>query len=430
MAKFLSFIHAAQDIEDFRADFPEHEFVHVSQNAIPGVRAVLHQDSLGATMDLLKQDHAASPFAGIVFGSDPELYVKSADQAVTVLGLRRFVSNPEAVRDKYAMRRAFAGKVACPETRLVRQGDDLSLWPDLTFPCVLKPRHGFGSICVFKATNRRELAAAQKGMQAAMAFVAHRHPLAVPSNDMLLENFVGGTEHNIELFLDQGQALLEIVSDKLPMSPPYFVKSGHVMPSRLPAQDLDRIKVAARAAAVAVGIEWGWAHVEIKFEEGVAYVIEIAARPGGGYTREIMRLAYNIDMRKILIEAHLGSLPAQPPRAENVVFGRNILSEGIEWVFSIAGLTAARKSGGFMEVWNYSQGVPRIFLGPPLSFDSAILSYFVFDPSPEKAAEVFQRLDALIRVRRLRFPVKSPAPLAILFGLIAKFRGLRNGSGP
>ena len=88
------------------------------------------------------------------------------------------------------------------------------------------------------------------------------------------------------------------------------------------------------------------------------------------------------------------------------------------------------KERGFMEVWNYFQGVPRIFLGPPLSFDSAILSYFVFDPSPEKAAEIFQRLDALIRVRRLRFPVKSPASLAILFGLIAKFRGLRNGSGP
>ena len=422
MAKFLSFIHAAQDIEDFRSDFPEHEFVHVSQNAIPGVRAVVHQGNLEETMELLKQDHAASPFAGIVFGSGLELYVKIADHAARALGLRRFVSNPEAVRDKYAMRMAFAGKVACPETRLICAGDDASLWPDLKFPCVLKPRHGFGSICVFKASNRSELAAAQKGMQAAMAFVARRHPLAVPSNDMLLESFVEGTEHNIELFLDGGRALLEIVSDKLPMHPPYFVKSGHVMPSRLPADELERIKLAARAAAAAVGIDWGWAHVEIKLEEGVAYVIEIAARPGGGYTREIVRLAYNLDMRKVLIEAHLGTLPSQPARAENVVFGRNIVSEGIEWVFSMPGLGAARKSGGFMEVRNRFRGVPRIFLGPPLSFDSTIMSFFVFDPSPERAAETFKRLDAQIRVRRLRFPMKSPAPLAILFGIIAKFR--------
>ena len=422
MGRFLAFIHAAQDIEDFQSDFPEHEFVHVSQNAIPGVRSVLHQDNLGETMELLKQDHAASPFTGIVFGSGLELYVKIADHAARALGLRRFVSNPEAVRDKYAMRLAFAGKVACPETRLIYAGDDASLWPDLKFPCVLKPRHGFGSICVFKASNRSELASAQKGMQAAMAFVARRHPLAVPTNDMLLESFVGGTEHNIELFLDGGRALLEIVSDKLPMDPPYFVKSGHVMPSRLPADDLECIKEAARAAAAAVGIEWGWAHVEIKFEEGVAYVIEIAARPGGGYTREIVRLAYNLDMQRILIEAHLGFLPAQPLRAENVVFGRNIVSEGIEWVFSMPGLAAARKSGGFMEVRNRFQGVPRIFLGPPLSFDSTIMSFFAFDPSPERAAETFKRLDAQIRVRRLRFRMKSPAPLAILFGIIAKFR--------
>ena len=422
MARFLSFIHAAQDIEDFRSDFPEHEFVHVSQNAIPGVRAVVHQGNLEETMEMLKQDHAASPFTGIVFGSGVELYVKIADQAARALGLRRFVSNPEAVRDKYAMRMAFAGKVACPKSRLICAGDDASLWPDLKFPCVLKPRHGFGSICVFKARNRSELAAAQKGMQAAMAFVARRHPLAVPTNDMLLESFMGGTEHTVELFISNGCAVLELVSDKLPMEAPYFTESGDIMQSRLPSGDLERTKVAARAAAAAVGIEWGWAHVEIKFEEGVAYVIEIAARPGGGYTREIVRLAYNLDMRRILIEAHLGFLPAQPLCAENVVFGRNIVSEGIEWVFSMPGLAAARKSGGFMEVRNRFRGVPRIFLGPPLSFDSTIMSFFAFDPSPERAAETFKRLDAQIRVRRLRFQMKSPAPLAILFGIIAKFR--------
>jgi biotin carboxylase len=426
MAKFLSFIHASQDIEDFRSDFPEHEFVHVSQNTIPGVRAVLHQNNVEETMELLKQDHAASPFAGIVFGSGLELYVKIADQAAIALGLRRFVSNPEAVRDKYVMRMAFAGKVACPETRLICSGDDASLWPDLKFPCVLKPRHGFGSICVFKARNRSELAAAQKGMQAAMAFVACRHPLAVPSNDILLESFVGGTEHNIELFLNEGRPLLEIVSDKLPMHPPYFIKRGHVMPTSLPAEDVERIKQTARASAAAVGIQWGWAHVEIKFEEGVAYVIEIAARPGGGYTREMVKLAYDLDMRRILIGAHLSSMPAQPHRAENVVFGRNIVSEGIELVFSMPGLAAARKSGGFMEVRNRFQGVPRIFLGPPLSFDSTIISFFAFDPSPERAAETFNLLDAQIRVRRLRFHMKSPAPLAILFGLIAKFRRQKN----
>lgn len=429
MAKFLSFIHATQDIEDFRADFPEHEFVHVSQNAIPGVRAVLHQDNLGATMDLLKQDHAACPFAGIVFGSDSELYVKSADQPATALGLRRFVSNPEAVRDKYAMRMAFAGKVACPQTRVVSEGMVAADLPDLTFPCVLKPRHGFGSICVFMARNRGELAAAQKGMQAAMAFVARRHPLAIPTNDMLLENFLGGTEHTVELFVAEGTPLVEFVSDKLTMKPPYFIESGDVMPSRLSLDDVERVKEAARGAAAAVGFEWGWAHVEIKLQHGVAHVIEIAGRAGGGYTRAMLQRAYQLDPRRVLIEAHLGLLPVQPARAENTVFGRNVVCEGIELVATIQGLAAAGRTEGFQMVRNRFSGWPRIFLGPPLSFDSTIMSYFVFDPSPEKAAEIFQRVDAQIRVRRLRFPIQNPAPLATLFGLIAKFRRRQNGSG-
>lgn len=426
MARFLSFIRAEQDIADFQNEFPEHEFLHVSQNPLPGLRAILRLDNLEETVRDLREEHERRPFAGIVFGSDPELYVKIADHAARVLGLRRFVSDPEAVRDKYAMRRAFRGKVASPETRLITAADDASRLPDLEFPCVLKPRHGFGSICVFKARNRKELASAQKGMQAAMDFVARRHPLAVPSNDMLLETFVGGTEHTVELFVADGRTLVELVSDKLPMKPPYFVESGDMTPSRLPFGDIDRIKAAARAAAASVGIEWGWAHAEIKLCDGIAHVIEIAARPGGGYTRKMVKLAYGLDMRRILIDAHLGTLPVQPLREKNTVFGRNIVCEGIELVLAMPGLAAARQSAGFMELGNRFAGRPRIFLGPPLSFDSTIMSYFAFDPSAEKAAEIFDRLHSQIRPRRIRFPMKSPAPLAVVFGMMAKFRRRKN----
>ncbi|MEN9469381.1 MAG: hypothetical protein RL630_1114 [Verrucomicrobiota bacterium] len=426
MARFLCFIHGTGDIAEFRSDFPEHDFFFISQNSIPGVGAVVRPETVEQTIEELKRLHALQPFAGIVFGSGLELYVKSADQFASALGLRRFVSDAEAVRDKYAMRRSFAGKVACPESRVVKAGEDAATFPNLKFPCVLKPRHGFGSICVFKARNRWELASAQKGMQAAMDFVARRHPLAVPSNDMLLETFVGGTEHTVELFVANGRALVELVSDKLPMKPPYFVESGDVTPSLLPIGDVALIKEAARAAAAAVGIEWGWAHVEIKLADGVANVIEIAARPGGGYTRKMVKLAYDLDMRRILIDAHLGSLPVQPLREKNTVFGRNIVSEGIELVFSMPGLADARKSKSFMEIRNSFKGMPRIFVGPPLSFDSTIMSYFAFDPSAEKAAEIFNRFHTKIRVRCLRFPMKSPAPLAVMFGVIAKFRRQKN----
>jgi hypothetical protein len=132
----------------------------------------------------------------------------------------------------------------------------------------------------------------------------------------------------------------------------------------------------------------------------------------------MVKLAYDLDMRRILIDAHLGSLPVQPLREKNTVFGRNIVSEGIELVFSMPGLAAARKSPGFMEIRNCFKGIPRFFVGPPLSFDSTIMSYFAFDPSAEKAAEVFNRFHTQIRVRGLRFPMKSHAPLAILFGFI------------
>jgi hypothetical protein len=140
----------------------------------------------------------------------------------------------------------------------------------------------------------------------------------------------------------------------------------------------------------------------------------------------MVKLAYDLDMRRILIDAHLGSLPVQPLREKNTVFGRNIVCEGIELVFAMSGLAAARQSAGFMELGNRFTGRPRIFVGPPLSFDSTIMSYFAFDPSAAKAAEIFDRLQSQIRPGRIRFPMKSPAPLAVVFGMMAKFRERKN----
>ena len=415
MARFVSFIHAEEDIADFRRDFPEHEFFYLSQQAIRGINAIVAGNTFAETMEALTREHSLRPFTGIVFGSEPELYVKAADRVAKGLGLRRFLSDAELVRDKYAMRMALSKKVACPQTRVVGEAEVAANFTDLEFPCVLKPRHGFGSICVFKARNRAELAAAQKGMQAAMAFVAQRHPLAIPTNDMLLENFVGGTEHNIELFLDRGQPLLEIVSDKLEMAPPYFVKCGHVMPSRLPVEAVEKVKAAARHAASAVGIEWGWAHVEVKMEHGVAQVIEIAARPGGGYTREMIKIAYDIDMRRTLIDGCLGKTPAPLPAPINTVFGRNVVCRGIELVFSISGLGDAKKTKGFQVVRNKFHGIPKIFIGPPLSFNNTIMSFFVFNPSVAQAERLFEKFDAQIGPIKLRLSSPGLAALTVLF---------------
>lgn len=418
MARFVSFIHESGDIADFRRNFPEHEFFHVSQNAIPGIIAIDTGNTFAETLKALKRDHSVRPFAGIVFGSEPELYVKAATRVAKNLGLQLFLSDPELVRDKYAMRVALSEKVACPKTRVVGEAEVAADFSDLEFPCVLKPRHGFGSICVYKARNRAELAAAQKGMQAAMAFVAQRHPLAIPTNDMLLEPFVGGTEHNVELFLDRGLPLLEIVSDKLEMVPPYFVKCGHVMPSRLAVDAVEKVKAAARDAATAVGIECGWAHVEVKLENGVVQVIEIAARPGGGYTREMVRIAYDIDMRRTLMDAQLGKIPDPLPAPIHTVFGRNVVCRGMELVFSISGLADAKKTKGFRAVRNKFHGVPKIFMGPPFSFNNTIMSFLVFNPSAAQAESLFEKLDAQIGAVKVRLPSPSLAALSVLFRVL------------
>jgi biotin carboxylase len=358
----------------------------------------------------LAREHATSPFQGIVFGSTPETYVLDAARAAEALGLPRFLAHPEAARDKYAMRRLFSGHAACPPTRLIRSAADLERAADVGFPCVLKPRHGYGSVCVVKSCDRGHLHEQYRRMRASLAVLSREAPAAMASDDMLLEPFVGGTEHTVELFVRDGRPALEIVSDKLPMLPPWFLETGDIMPSGLAPPDRELVLAAARSAARALCIEQGWAHVEIKLHDGVAHVIEIAARNGGGYTREMIRLAYGIDPRKTLVDHHLGIPPVQPLRQSNTVIGRNVLARGLSLAWGVRGRDRWLGHRSFREITRRVRGgLPRLVAGPPYSFDSTLMSFFVFDPDRERALETFAAADATIAPRCLELAGDGPA---------------------
>jgi biotin carboxylase len=435
MARFIAFVDKRADIGDYHRDFPEHDFLFLSHRAPPRRPAdlsavgrgpawlAIDDERLPRVLEGLAREHASRPFQGIVFGSTPEIYVLDAARTAQALGLPRFLHHPEAARDKHAMRRLLSGHAACPPTRLIRSAADLEQAADVGFPCVLKPRHGYGSVCVVKPRDRGHLRDEYRRMRASLAVLSRETPAAIASDDMLLEPFVGGTEHTVELFVRDGHPALGIVSDKLPMVPPWFLETGDIMPSGLTPPDRELVLAAARSAARALCIEQGWAHVEIKLHDGVAYVIEIAARNGGGYTREMLRLAYGIDPRKTLVDHHLGIPPVQPLRESNTVVGRNVLARGLTLAWGIRGRDRWLGHRCFREIsQRLHGGLPRLVAGPPYSFDSTLMSFFVFDPDRERALATFAAADATIAPRCLELAGDGPATHAAFLAAL-RLRG-------
>ena len=147
------------------------------------------------------------------------------------------------------------------------------------FPCVLKPRFGFNSRSAVLVTD--------KGQLETVYTEQYRLYLQLPkqdgtSADFVVEELIPGSEHTIETLVKDGRPLFHLLSDKLAMTPPFFVEIGDNMPTSLaPSRQATCIAAVERAIRL-MEISNGWAHTEVKLEDCRAVVVECAARMGGG----------------------------------------------------------------------------------------------------------------------------------------------------
>jgi biotin carboxylase len=153
------------------------------------------------------------------------------------------------------------------------------------------------------------------------------------NKDFVVESFIGGTEHTIDSLVRDSEVILQIISDKLPMTPPYFIEMGDVMPSQLREEEQSKILKAVAQANALLGMRNGWTHTEVKLWHGEPYIIELAARMGGGYFQQMIQEVYGIDRIELLMSVMKGKdiLPLGSPR--KVVIGKRVVGYGVKYVY-------------------------------------------------------------------------------------------------
>lgn len=240
--------------------------------------------------------------------------------------------------DKGEMARAFAeNDVAHPKFNVIKEREILegSFWVPEDYPVIAKPVDSSGSRGVVKVERCSDY---EEALRYASEFGR--------SGDVIVEEYVVGPEVSVELMVINNVPYAVQVTDKETTGAPHFVEIGHSQPSQLTEEVVRAICSQACAAALAVGIENGPAHAELRVSDFGPKVIEIGARLGGDLiTSHLVPLSTGIDLIELVIRLALG-LPVVIPNATNRGSAVRFLFADPGIVESVEGLSVANSAEG------------------------------------------------------------------------------------
>lgn len=185
-----------------------------------------------------------------------------------------------ACHDKYLARQLYqaAGMRVPSFFRAARDSDPDLLGRRAQYPCVLKPLGLSASRGVIRADNQAEFTA------------AFRRIARIGERQIQVEGYIEGREFAIEGLVTAGQFHPLAIFDKPdPLTGPFFEETIYDTPSREPASVQSSLLEEAARAVRALGLYHGPVHIELRYGDEGAWVLEAAARPIGGLCAKALR---------------------------------------------------------------------------------------------------------------------------------------------
>jgi biotin carboxylase len=377
--RITPYIQAARKlgVEVLIASTSEHSLV---SEVAEGLRIDLEGD-IGdpKTLEPILKAHDETPFTGVIATDDSAVTLAAC--AASALGLPH--NPPEAVQLTYrkdlARSRLNQHEVPVPEHRRIDLFNDVTRQAhELFYPCVLKPLNLSGSRGVIRADNPQQCIEACKRIKAIISDGQDddsRHYV-------LAERYIPGLEVALEGMLHQGKLEVLALFDKPdPMEGPYFEETYYISPSRLPASDQELMTQTVTDACKAYGLVHGPIHAELRLHNGVAWIMEIAARTIGGQCAQLLRHGTGYGLEELVISQSTGnSLPYRNNSQAAGVLMIPIPAAGI--LRRVEGLAAARR---VPFITNIEISVRDGYELVPLPEGSAYLG-FIFAQGPNPAS--------------------------------------------
>jgi len=173
-----------------------------------------------------------------------------------------------------------------------------------TFPVIVKPIAAGGKRGISVVYNKQELIESIK--------------LALPYSKVkgvIIEEYLdGGMEYSVESLSYKGEHYVVQITQKDSSGPPHCFELGHHQPASITREMAERVKDAISETLDLVGITNGTCHTEIKIINGLIFLIEINARPGGDQiTYPLTELSTGYPYLSGIMWAALGELEGHMP---------------------------------------------------------------------------------------------------------------------
>jgi len=271
-----------------------------------------------------------------------ETSVPLAARVAEALGIKGNTSNAiDAAKNKFETRRLMAeAGLPTPRNVLLTSKEDLPAAAQAVgFPAVIKPINGLLSIGVVRVSDAESLTKVfcetedlmndlyltkdghMEKISETGSLPEGAHPLKC---QMMLEEYLDGTEVDIDVVLSSSKAMYCKVTDNWPTLEPWFNETGDNAPSMLPADNVKELEELAEGTLQCLGFSTGVFHVEAKLTSRGPRLIEVNSRMGGGQVRENNRAVWGVDLVDEALMAAVG-MPNAPVVPETAFTCRSAL---------------------------------------------------------------------------------------------------------
>lgn len=257
------------------------------------------------------------------------------------------VESAAAASDKVKMREIFAASsVPSPKfivvygSRIKEAGKMLSA-AGISFPVVAKPADNMGARGCKKVSSGRDLLPA---LEEAVSFSR--------SGRAVVEEFMDGPEFSLEALVFDGKFYETGFADRHIFFPPYFIETGHTIPSGLPGEQKKAAWEVFKSGVAALGLDYGAVKGDIKITAEGPMVGEIAGRLSGGYMSGwTFPYSSGIDLTSAALDLCTGIRPSSLESIKKTVSAERAWISVPGIVASVSGLEAAGKIPGVKDVF-------------------------------------------------------------------------------
>ncbi|AIQ60431.1 ATP-grasp domain-containing protein [Paenibacillus borealis] len=336
-----------------------------------------------ACLEIVKEYAAKTKIHGVVTWADKDVELASLIGEALQLKTLSIAASTGA-RNKFEMRKKIESVFPelCPQFRQVRTWEDLmSAQAEIGFPAIFKPVGASGSKSIFKVNAESDLPDIYRSMVETTRIEKDKVYSYYPS-EYIYEEFLEGDEISIEGLIDQGQIIIAGIIDKY-VTEDYSLEYKEIFPSQKNSEDLKQYQIQIKQALTALQFDNCAFHAECKVKGSKLKVIEIAARPAGGFiTSHLIPIVTGISFHEEVINNAVGEAVNQDMDMvvwqnnvpSNVVLGHlDLLSQQAGVVTQIAGIEDVFEDKNILYFLPTASVNQQVSL-PPDSFGSLYLA--------------------------------------------------------